>query len=92
MDPEKGDRNNDQNEKQDFDINKELSLLIKKNVLPEKIGFKLKNKLDQSNIQINKEQLYALVDKIKEAIKSYEKSNSETKEKVEKKPSQENQE
>jgi len=65
------DETDQQNDDNAFDINRELSKLVDKKVLPSKIAKKLKEKIRENNIDITREQLYIIVDKIKEALSNY---------------------
>jgi len=58
----------------DFDIKKELSALVAKNVIPSRIADKLAQKLIEKNVKINKEQLQTLVFKIRDILNDYAKS------------------
>lgn len=51
-----------------YDFESELSTLVKNNMLNPKIADKLKTKLKQKNVELTKNQLYMLVNKINELI------------------------
>jgi len=53
------------------DIDKELSTLVSKKVIPKKIADKLALKLKKKNVKLSKKQLYTLVYKIREVIINY---------------------
>jgi flagellar protein FlaD len=55
----------------DFNFEKELSALVKKNVIPSRIAEKIERKINEKNIKINKDQLYRLANKIKDIIEDY---------------------
>jgi len=50
------------------DLNRELSTLVSQRVIPKKIADKLEQKLNQKNVKLTKEQLHALVYKIRDTI------------------------
>jgi archaeal flagellar protein FlaD len=54
-----------------FDVSKELSTLVSKNILPRKIALKLDSKLKEKNIKLSKEQFYLLIDKITGFLNGY---------------------
>ncbi len=56
----------------DFDIQKELSTLAAKNIIPKKLADKLGQKLIERNIRLNKQQLHLLVTKINNVLKGYD--------------------
>jgi len=60
-----------------FDIQKELSILVAKNIIPKKLADKLEKKLIDKNIRINKQQLHLLVTKINNVLKNYNNIKSE---------------
>ena len=66
MQGKKGDskKNNSGN----INLEKELSALISKKVIPKKIAVKLEQKLKEKNVNLTKEQLHALVYKIRDVI------------------------
>ena len=66
MKDKKGDSNNKITEK--IDLEKELSSLVSKKVIPSKIAQKLEKKLKERNVELTREQLYTLVNKIREVI------------------------
>lgn len=53
-----------------FDVDVELSSLVAKKVLPETVAEKLGEKLKEKNVQITKDQLYLLVEKIRSLLQS----------------------
>jgi flagellar protein FlaD len=64
----------------DFELGNELSTLIAKNVIPSRIAEKLEQKLKEKEVKISKKQLYTLVDKIKDAMRTYAKFGSSSEE------------
>lgn len=54
-----------------FDIQKELSTLAAKNIIPKKLADKLAQKLIERNVRLNKQQLHLLVTKINNVLKGY---------------------
>ena len=66
-----GDSNIQNKNNSNFDISRELSTLVSKNVLPKKIAVKLDSKLKEKNIKLTKEQFYILIDKITGFLKDY---------------------
>ena len=55
----------------DFDLESELNILVENKILPKVIADKLVKKIQEKNINITKEQLMLLAEKINEFIKSY---------------------
>jgi len=64
-------KDDEKNNSNDFDYKKELETLIQKKVLPSKIANKLKEKIENKNIQPTKNQLNSLVNKIKNILENY---------------------
>ena len=58
----------------DFDFEKELSALVKKNIIPSRIAERIEEKIKEKNVKINKDQLYTLANKIKEILDEYAKN------------------
>ncbi len=56
---------------EEFDLDAELSIIVEKNMLPSRIAEKIGEKLTEKNINVTKEQLYKLVEKIQSAIQTY---------------------
>lgn len=56
-----------------FELGNELSTLVAKNELPSRIAERLEQKLKEKEVKITKEQLYVLVDKIKDIMRTYAK-------------------
>ena len=71
---EKGDSKAE--ETSDLDIGSELSTLVKEKKIPDRIATKLEQKLKEKNIQITKEQLINLVEKINNIMKSFSQINT----------------
>jgi flagellar protein FlaD len=59
----------------DVDLRKELSTLVDHNIIPSRIAEKLEKKLKAKNIKISKEQLHAIVSKIRKVVDNYFKSS-----------------
>jgi len=57
-----------------FNLDNELSALVKKGIIPQIVADKLKIKLREKNVNLTREQLYTLVDKINEIAKNYKKT------------------
>ncbi len=70
-----GDSENNK-KKGDFDLESELSTLVKKNVLNQKIADKLKTKLSQKNVNLTKDQLHRLANKINEILSKQKQFNT----------------
>jgi len=66
-----GDQNQGEKPLEEFEINTELTTLVGRNVLPQKIAQRIEEKIKEKNIRITKNQLYRLVDKIITAISTY---------------------
>ena len=66
MNNKKEDSKNKGSEK--IDLETELSALVSKKVIPSKLAEKLEKKLKEKNVELTKEQLYTLVNKIRQAI------------------------
>jgi flagellar protein FlaD len=60
-------------ETSEFDIGSELSAMVEEKKIPKRIATKLEQKLKEKNIQITKEQLQTLVEKINAIMKNYSK-------------------
>lgn len=56
---------------QDFDLDKELSSYVEKKVIPSRVADKLKEKINEKNVKINRNQLEKLVFKIQDALNNY---------------------
>ncbi|RLF29128.1 MAG: hypothetical protein DRN05_02385 [Thermoplasmata archaeon] len=65
---------------EEHELEKELTNIATKNILPQKIADKLKEKIKEKNVKISKKQLYTLVEKIKNTIPNYKtiETNTET--------------
>jgi flagellar protein FlaD len=63
------DKNVSLTEESELDV--ELSIIVEKNMLPPKIAEKIGEKLKERDINITKEQLYKLVEKIQSAIQTF---------------------
>ena len=73
MDEEKGDSKNEASE--EFDLEEELSALVTENIIPSRVADKIGKKLKEKKIEITKEQLYMLANKIGELINDYYRSD-----------------
>ncbi len=71
MEESMGDSENDDLE--EFELGSELSTLVAKNEIPSKIAQKLEQKLKEKHVTLSKQQLYTLVNKIKEILRTYSK-------------------
>ncbi|MBS3778396.1 MAG: hypothetical protein KGY50_03780 [Candidatus Thermoplasmatota archaeon] len=60
----------------DFDLQLELSSLVADNVIPQSIAERLGKKLVEKQVDITKDQLYALAEKIHSFIESYKENGS----------------
>lgn len=58
---------------EEFELGNELSALVEKKIIPQRIAEKLEQKLKKNKIKISKKQLYLLADKIKNAMRTYSK-------------------
>ncbi|MEF8879910.1 MAG: FlaD/FlaE family flagellar protein [Candidatus Thermoplasmatota archaeon] len=54
-----------------FDLKKELTSFVEKDVIPPKVAAKLEEKLKEKNVEINKDQLHKLVYKIRDTLQGY---------------------
>ena len=68
----------------EFELDNELSIITKKNILPPRIIKKIGDRIKESKIEITKEQLYKLVEKIQEIIQTYERPGQFERHEVEK--------
>ena len=68
-----GEKNNKSGDRfhYNFDYRKELKSLVNKKGLPEKIAYKLIEKLDEKNVKLTKNQLNLLVNKVEKVLKEY---------------------
>lgn len=64
----------DSNNPEEFDLNTELSILVSKNIIPSRLAERLENKLKDKKIKITKEQFQLLIEKIREVIGKYAKT------------------
>ena len=56
---------------EEFELKSELSALVAKNVIPERVAEKLEQKLKESRVKISKEELDLLASKIREVMHTY---------------------
>ncbi len=84
MEVSMGDSKN--NELEGFELGSELSALVAKNEIPAKIAQKLEQKLKGKNVTITKQQLYTLVNKIKEILRTYSKFEPKEEKELSQKP------
>jgi flagellar protein FlaD len=73
-----------------FNLKTELSTLVEKKVIPSKIAEKLQQKLEEKNIKLDEQQLYILIEKIKEIISKYSKYGQQTKKDIQEKEKTQN--
>jgi flagellar protein FlaD len=66
-----GDQNTGQKILDDPEIGVELTSLVERNILPQKIAQKIGEKLIEKKVRITKDQLYKLTDKIQNALRDY---------------------
>jgi len=64
---------NDNELMKDFELKNEISTIVAKNMIPQRIAEKLEKKLIEKQVQINRKQLYMLVDKIRNIMRTYSK-------------------
>jgi len=57
----------------DFELRNEISAIVAKNMIPQRIAEKLERKLIEKQVKINRKQLYLLVDKIRNIMRTYSK-------------------
>ena len=62
---------------EEFDVKKELSYLVDRNIIPLRIADKIEQKLKEKNVKINKQQLHTIVLKIRDALENYIKQHPE---------------
>lgn len=74
MGNKKGENLNQSSE--DFDLNGELSTLVDKRIIPQKVADKLEEKINERHIKLNKSQLRLLSTKIRELIDNYSKNGN----------------
>lgn len=67
--------------KEEFDFSTELSTLVSKNVIPQKLADKLENKLKEKNIKITEKQFQSLIEKIQEILRTFAKTGKPSVEK-----------
>lgn len=66
-----GDQNRAEKLLEEFEVGAELTSIAERNILPARIVQKIGEKLKEKNIKLSKEQLYRLVEKIQNALRSY---------------------
>jgi archaellum component FlaD/FlaE len=66
-----GEQNQGEKPLDDAEIRTELSLLVERNILTQKIAQKIAEKLQERNIRITKNQLYRLTEKLQSALSAY---------------------
>ena len=74
-----GDQNRGEKLLEEFEIAAELTTIIERNMLPQRITQKIGEKIKEKNIKITKDQLYKLVEKIQSTLRSYTPSTSKSK-------------
>ena len=65
----------DKKNEAEYDMDRELSTLVEKKIIPSKLAEKLSTKLKQKNIKLTKSQLYLLVNKINEVMQNLKNFN-----------------
>ncbi len=63
-----GEKKGDSEKGKYCNVNKELSDLVGKNVIPKKVASKLQEKIHERNINLTREQLHTLVNKVRELL------------------------
>ena len=84
-----GDQNRGERLLEESEVAAELTTIIERNMLPQRITQKIGEKIKEKNIKVTKDQLYKLVEKIQSTLRSYTPSTSrepEQPKKEEKKP------
>jgi len=66
-----GDQNQGEKPLEDGEVRNELSTLVERNILPQKIAQRIAEKLKEKNLRITKNQLYRLTEKIQSALSNY---------------------
>lgn len=66
-----GEQNQGEKPLEEFEIDTELTTLVERNVLPQKIAQRITEKIKEKHIAITRDQLYRLVGKILNAITTY---------------------
>lgn len=66
-----GDQNTEEKILEDIEIAVELTALVERNMLPQKIAQKIGEKLKERKIRVTKNQLYKLIEKIQTALRDY---------------------
>lgn len=69
-----GDQNQGEKPLEEGEVRNELSLLVERNILPQKIAQRIIEKLKEKNLRITKNQLYRLTEKIQSALSNYKAS------------------
>ena len=62
-----------------YELESQLSALVEKNIISQKIADKLEKKLIEKKVNINQEQLQMLVNKIGEIIRTYNRNDHKIK-------------
>jgi archaellum component FlaD/FlaE len=63
-----GDQNQGEKLLEEFEVGAELNTIVERNILPQKIVQRIKDKLKEKNIRVTKNQLYRLVEKIQSTL------------------------
>jgi archaellum component FlaD/FlaE len=63
-----GDQNQGERPLEEFEVGAELNTIVERNILPQRIVQRIKEKLKEKNIRVTKNQLYRLVEKIQSAL------------------------
>jgi len=71
-----GDQNRGERLLEELEVAAELATIIERNMLPQRITQKIGEKIKEKNIKVTKDQLYKLVEKIQNTLRSYTPSTS----------------
>jgi len=66
-----GDQNQGEKPLEELEVSTELTALVERNILPQKIAQRIGEKLKEKNIRLTKDQLYRLVAKVQNALQTY---------------------
>jgi archaellum component FlaD/FlaE len=69
-----GEQNQGEKPLDEGEVRNELSLLVERNILPQKIAQRIAEKLKEKNLRITKNQLYRLTEKIQSVLTNYKAS------------------
>ena len=68
---------NGEEDKENFNLKEELYSLVTKKIIPGRLADKLSKKIIENNVEINKKQLYTLVNKIRKVLDDYAKAEQD---------------